>query len=170
MNLPATSIRRPVTVLMVTLIAILLGFISFIRLPIDLMPEIVYPTISVRAEYPGVAPEEMENLVARPLEEALSSAPGVQEISSTSSEGFANVRVAFEHGVNLDEAANELRSRLDRRRSTLPQDMLPPVMFKFDVSQFPIMFLTVAADNMDGKNCGGLSKSRCSTGWSAFPA
>lgn len=136
---------------MVTLIAILLGVISFARLPIDLMPEIVYPTISVRAEYPGVAPEEMENLVARPLEEALSSAPGVQEISSVSSEGFANVRVAFEHGVNLDEAANELRSRLDRRRSTLPQDMMPPVMFKFDVSQFPIMFLTVAADDMDGK-------------------
>jgi HAE1 family hydrophobic/amphiphilic exporter-1 len=151
MNLPEKSIRRPVTVLMVTLIAILLGAISFARLPIDLMPEIVYPTISVRAEYPGVAPEEMETLVARPLEEALSSAPGVEEISSTSSEGSTNVRVAFEHGVNLDEAANELRSRLDRRRGSLPEDMLPPVMYKFDVSQYPIMFLTVAARNMDSK-------------------
>jgi HAE1 family hydrophobic/amphiphilic exporter-1 len=99
MNLPAASIRRPVTVLMGTLIAVLLGVISFLKLPIDLMPEIVYPTISVRAEYPGVAPEEMENLVARPLEEALSSAPGVKEITSSSSEGSANVRVAFEHGV-----------------------------------------------------------------------
>ncbi len=152
MNLPALSIKRPVTVLMVTLIAIILGAISFTRLPIDLMPDIVYPTISVRAEYPGVAPEEMENLVARPLEEALSSAPGVKEISSESSEGMANVRVSFEHGVNLDEAANELRSRLDRRRNTLPEDMLPPVMFKFDVSQFPIMFLTVSADNMDARD------------------
>jgi hydrophobic/amphiphilic exporter-1 (mainly G- bacteria), HAE1 family len=151
MNLPAFSIRRPVTVLMASLIAILLGTISFLRLPIDLMPEIVYPTISVRAEYPGVAPEEMENLVARPLEEALSSAPGVKEISSSSSEGMANVRVSFEHGVNLDEAANELRSRLDRRRGTLPEDMLPPVMFKFDVSQFPIMFLTVASPDMDAR-------------------
>jgi HAE1 family hydrophobic/amphiphilic exporter-1 len=152
MNLPAVSIRRPVTVLMVTLIAILLGVISFSRLPVDLMPEIVYPTISVRAEYPGVAPEEMENLVARPLEEALSSAPGVQEISSSSSEGSTNVRVAFEHGVNLDEAANELRSRIDRRRATLPEDMAPPVMYKFDVSQFPIMFLTVAAADMNPKD------------------
>jgi HAE1 family hydrophobic/amphiphilic exporter-1 len=151
MNLPALSIGRPVTVLMACLIAILLGGIAFMKLPIDLMPEIVYPTISVRAEYPGVAPEEMENLVARPLEEALSSAPGVKEISSNSSEGMTNVRVAFEHGVNLDEAANELRSRIDRRRSTLPEDMLPPVMYKFDVSQYPIMFLTVSAGDMDSK-------------------
>jgi hydrophobic/amphiphilic exporter-1 (mainly G- bacteria), HAE1 family len=151
MSLPEFSIKRPVTVLMVSLVAILLGGISFLKLPVDLMPEIVYPTISVRAEYPGVAPEEMENLVARPLEEALSSAPGVKEISSSSSEGNASIRVAFEHGINIDEAANELRSRLDRRRSTLPEDMPPPVMYKFDVSQFPIMFLTVSAHDMNPK-------------------
>ena len=151
MNLPALSIRRPVTVLMASLIAILLGAIAFLKLPTDLMPEIVFPTISVRAEYPGVAPEEMENLVARPLEEALSSAPGVKEITSSSSEGSTSVRVAFEHGVNLDEAANELRSRLDRRRATLPEDMPPPVMYKFDVTQFPIMFLTISAPSMDAK-------------------
>jgi HAE1 family hydrophobic/amphiphilic exporter-1 len=151
MSLPEFSIKRPVTVFMVALVAILLGGISFLKLPVDLMPEIVYPTISVRAEYPGVAPEEMETLVARPLEEALSSAPGVEEISSSSSEGNASVRVAFEHGVNLDEAANELRSRLDRRRASLPEDMPPPVMYKFDVSQFPIMFLTVSAKDMDPK-------------------
>lgn len=151
MSLPAASIQRPVTVLMVTLAAVLIGGIAFTRLPIDLMPEIVYPTISVRAEYPGVAPEEMENLVARPLEEALSSAPGVKEITSTSTEGNASIRVSFEHGVNLDEAANELRARLDRRRSALPEDMLPPVMYKFDVSQYPIMFLTISAQNMDSK-------------------
>lgn len=151
MNLPTASIRRPVTVLMCTLVAVLIGAISFVKLPIDLMPEIVYPTISVRAEYPGVAPEEMENLVARPLEEALSSAPGVEEISSTSTEGNVSVRIAFEHGVDLDEAANELRSRLDRRRQSLPEDMLPPVMYKFDVSQYPIMFLTVSSKDMDPK-------------------
>lgn len=151
MNLPAFSIERPVTVLMVSLIAILLGGIAFVKLPVDLMPETVYPTLSVRAEYPGVAPEEMETLVARPLEEAFSSAPGVEEITSNSTEGTTNVRVAFTYGSNLDEAANELRIRLDRRRSTLPEDMEPPVMYKFDISQFPILFLTVAADNMDQK-------------------
>ena len=151
MSLPEFSIRRPVTVLMASLVAILLGGISFVRLPVDLMPEVEYPTLSVRAEYPGVAPEEMENLVARPLEEAFAAAPGVEKITSTSTEGSANVRVNFVHGTNLDEAANELRLRLDRRRGSLPADMNPPILYKFDVSQFPIMFLTVAADDMDPK-------------------
>ncbi len=151
MSLPEFSIRRPVTVLMAVLIAILLGGIAFVKLPVDLMPEMVYPTISVRAQYPGVAPEEMENLVARPLEEAFSSAPSVERITSNSTEGTTNVRVEFTYGTNLDEAANELRIRLDRRRSSLPQDMEPPVLYKYDVSQFPIMFLTVAATDMDPK-------------------
>jgi HAE1 family hydrophobic/amphiphilic exporter-1 len=151
MSLPEFSIRRPVTVLMCCLILILLGGIAFVRLPVDLMPDMVYPTISVRAEYPGVAPEEMENLVARPLEEAFSSAPGVEEITSTSTEGTSNIRVSFTYGTNLDEAANELRIRLDRRRNSLPEDMESPVMYKYDVSQYPIMFLTVAATDLDPK-------------------
>lgn len=151
MSLPEFSITRPVTIFMGVLMVLLLGGIAFIELPVDLMPESVYPTISVRAEYPGVAPEEMENLVARPLEEAFAAAPGVEEITSTSSEGSTYVRVAFTYGTNLDEAANELRTRLDRRRSSLPEDMQPPIMYKFDVSQFPIMFLTVAATDLDAR-------------------
>ena len=107
MSLPEFSIRRPVTVLMAVLMALLLGGIAFVRLPVDLMPEVVYPTLSVRAEYPGVAPEEMENLVARPLEEAFSAAPGVEKITSNSTEGNTSVRISFVHGTNLDEAANE---------------------------------------------------------------
>jgi HAE1 family hydrophobic/amphiphilic exporter-1 len=150
-NLPQFSIRRPVTTLMLCLIAILLGAIAFIRIPVDLMPEVIYPTLSVSATYPGVAPEEMENLVTRPLEEAFAAAPGVEEITSVSMEGQSFIRVSFSFGTNLDEAANELRSRLDRRRATLPEDMEPPVIFKFDVSQFPIMFLSVAASDMDPK-------------------
>ena len=151
MSPPEFSINRPVTVFMATLILILLGGIAFVNLPVDLMPEVVYPTISVRAEYPGVAPEEMENLVARPLEEAFSSAPGVEEITSSSTEGTTYVRVSFVYGTNLDEAANELRIRLDRRRGSLPEDMEPPIMYKFDVSQYPIMFLTVASSDRDPK-------------------
>ncbi|HWR49665.1 MAG TPA: efflux RND transporter permease subunit, partial [Bryobacteraceae bacterium] len=149
MNLPHFSIRRPVTTLMVCLIAILLGAIAFINIPVDLMPEIVYPTLSVSATYEGVAPEEMENLVTRPLEQAFAAAPGVEEITSTSSEGSSSIRVSFTYGTDLDEAANELRSRLDRRRGSLPEDMDPPVIYKFDVSQFPIMFLSVASPDMD---------------------
>ncbi len=146
MSLPAFSVRRPITIYMFMSVLVLLGSIAFMRLPVDLMPEIQNPTLSVRADYPGVAPEEMENLVTRPIESALSSAPGVYRISSTSSEGSCNVRVQFDWGVNLDEAANELRTRIDRVRGALPEDVLPPSIFKFDTTQFPIMFLAVSGD------------------------
>ena len=151
MNLSTASIHRPVTVLMVCLVAILLGAVAFMNIPVDLMPEIVYPTISVRAEYEGVAPEEMETLVVRPLEEAFSAAPNVERISSSVYEGLCYVRVGFDYGVDIDEAANELRTRLDRRRRYLPEDMDPPSMYKYDSSQYPILYLTVSAGNMGPK-------------------
>ncbi len=151
MSLPEFSIKRPVTVLMGCVIALLLGGIAFVQIPVDLMPETEYPTITVSALYPGVAPAEMETLVARPLEEAMASAPNVEELTSTSNEGQASVRVKFEYGMDLDEAANELRARIDRNRNRLPDDMEPPMMYKFDTAQFPIMFITVRAENMDAK-------------------
>ena len=151
MTLAEFSIRRPVTILMVCLIAILLGTIAFVQIPVDLMPEIEYPIISVNTGYEGVAPEEMETLIARPLEQALSSAPNAEEITSSSSEGRASVRVRFVYGTDLDVAAADLRARIDARRTSLPDDADPPTLFKFDVSQFPIMFITVAAEDMDSK-------------------
>ena len=78
MSLPEFSIHRPVTVLMGCLVAVLLGGIAFVQIPVDLMPETEFPTLTVSATYPGVAPAEMETLVARPLEEAVASAPGVE--------------------------------------------------------------------------------------------
>jgi HAE1 family hydrophobic/amphiphilic exporter-1 len=150
MSLPSISVRRPITVYMVMSVIVLLGAIAFSRLPVDLMPEIQNPTLTVRTDYTGVAPEEVENLVTRPMEAALSSAPGVYRISSTSSEGSSNVRVQFNYDVNIDEAANEVRTRVDRVRGALPEDVLPPTIFKFDTNQFPIMFLAVSAD-MDSR-------------------
>ncbi len=151
MSFPEFSIQRPVTVLMGCMVAVLLGVISFMEIPVDLMPETEFPTLTVSAAYPGVAPEEMETLVARPLEEAVASAPGIEEITATANEGQASVRVRFTYGIDLDEAANELRTRLDRNRNRLPDDMEPPVLMKFDTAQFPIMFITVRAEKMDAK-------------------
>jgi HAE1 family hydrophobic/amphiphilic exporter-1 len=136
---------------MVTLVGILLGVVAFMNIPVDLMPETEYPTLTVGVQYPGVGPQEMENLIARPLEQTLSSTPGVEEITSSASEGSASVRVSFTYGMDLDEAANEVRTRVDRRRGSLPEDSDPPVLYKFDVSQFPIMFLTAASDKYDAK-------------------
>jgi len=146
MKLSELSVKRPITIYMMTAVLVLLGGISFTRLPVDLMPDVQNPSLSVRAEYPGVAPEEMENLVTRPLESSLSAAPGIYRINSTSAEGTSNIRIQFNWDVNLDEAANEIRTRLDRMRGALPEGVLPPTIFKFDTSQFPIMFLAVSGD------------------------
>ena len=151
MSLPEFSIKRPVTILMACLICILLGAISFVEIPVDLLPETEFTTISLTTDYEGVAPEEIETLVSRPMEQIVSSAPGVERVSSTSSEGRSAVRVEFQYGTDIDEAANELRSRLDRGRNALPDDIEPPRLLKFDVTQFPIMFLTVATGDMDPK-------------------
>ena len=132
-------------------IATLLGVVSFINIPVDLMPDIVFPTLSISANYEGVAPEEIETLVTRPLEEAFAAAPEVEEVTSRSTEGRSFIRVRFSFGTNLDEAANELRTRLDRRRPLLPEDMDSPTIFKFDATQFPIMFMAVSADDMDSR-------------------
>ena len=151
MSVPEFSIKNPVTILMAALMAMLLGGIAFVEIPVDLMPETEYPTLSVNIGYPGVAPEEMETLVARPLEQALASTPGVEEITSSSSEGRASVRLRFAYGTNLDEAAAEMRSRLDRRRGNLPDEIEPPMLYKYDVSQYPVMYLTVSSEEMDAK-------------------
>ncbi len=146
MNLPNFAIRRPITVYMICAVAVLLGSVSFFLLPVDLMPDIEYPSLTVFTEYPGVASEEMENLITRPIERSVSSAPGVERIDAQSSEGQSRVTVRFEWGTNLDEAANELRTRIDRLRRVLPEDAEPPTLFKFDVSQFPILFMAVSGD------------------------
>jgi len=151
MKIPEIAVNRPITMYMITSVIVLLGAISFSRLPVDLMPEMQNPTLTVRAEYPGVAPQEMENMVTRPLESALSSAPGIYRLTSTSSEGSSNVRVQFDWGVNIDEAADEIRTRVDRVRGALPEGVQPPTIFKFDTSQFPIMFLGVSSD-MDSRD------------------
>ncbi len=102
MNLTHLAIRRPVFITVVFLIITLLGAVSFMRLPVDLMPDVSFPTLTVQSNYGGVGPEEMEELVSIPLERALSATPGIEEITSTSSEGNSRIRLSFAWGTDLD--------------------------------------------------------------------
>ncbi len=151
MSLPEFSIKRPVTVLMAVMVCLLLGAIAFTEIPVDLMPEVNFPTLSITTDYEGVGPEEIETLISRPLEQIVSAAPAVERVTSTSSEGRSSVRIEFIYGTDIEVAADEVRSRLDRGRRSLPDDIEPPTIFKFDVTQFPIMFLTVATEGMDAR-------------------
>ncbi|MCH6570682.1 MAG: efflux RND transporter permease subunit, partial [Acidobacteria bacterium] len=146
MNLTNLAIRRPVLITVVFLIITLLGGVSFLRLPVDLMPDVSFPTLTVQTTYGGVGPEEMEELVSIPLERALSATPGIEEITSTSSEGNSRIRLSFAWGTDLDSATDEVRARLDRARGQLPDDADTPTVFKFDVSDFPIIFMGVSGE------------------------
>lgn len=138
-------IRRPILTTIIFLIIVVIGLISYSRLTIDLMPEIVYPTISVSTDYGNVGPQEMEELITRPLEETLAAVQGVEEITSTSSEGSSNIRCAFTWGTDLDVATNDIRDRIDRVLSRLPEDIERPQIRKFDLSATPILFIGVAS-------------------------
>ncbi len=146
MSIPRLAIHRPVTMFMLSGVIILLGTISLFRLPVDLLPDVSYPSITVRVGYSGVGPLEMEQLVTRPLEQALGAVAGLQRLESTSSEGSSRVTLNFAWGTDLNEAADDVRNRLDRVRGRLPEEADPPIMFKFDANTFPIMGVGVEGD------------------------
>ncbi len=146
MNLAKGPVNRPILTTIAFLIIITLGLVSFSRLSIDLMPEVTYPTISVSTEYGNVGPQEMEESVSRPIEETLSAVQGVEEITSTSTEGRSSVRVLFNWGTDLDVAANDIRDRIDRALRRLPEDINRPMIRKFDLSAFPVLYLGISSD------------------------
>ena len=146
MSIPRIAIQRPVTMFMISGVVILLGAISAIRLPVDLMPDVSFPSITVRVGYPGVGPLEMEELVTRPIEQAVSAVAGLERLDSTSSEGNSRVTLNFAWGTDLSEAADDVRSRIDRVRGRLPEEADAPIIFKFDSTAMPIMGLGVEGD------------------------
>lgn len=144
MNPARFTVKRPVFTLMATLIVIIIGLTAFVRLPVDLMPDISYPTLSISTTYQSASPEVIEQLITRPLEEAMSAVPGIEEISSVSREGSSRVLLSFAWGSNLEEAADDVRERLDRVLSSLPEDVDRPRLWKFDPANFPIMVIGVS--------------------------
>ena len=121
--------------LMVTLV--LFGSVAYQRLPINLLPDISYPTLSVRTEFTGAAPEEVENLVTRRVEESVSVVNKVIRVSSRSRAGISDVTVEFEWGTQMDFASLDVREKLDRVR--LPQEVQRPIILRYDPGLEPIM-------------------------------
>ncbi len=146
MKLAHFSVKRPIGITMIMCMVVIFGAVSLYRLPVDLMPDITYPTITVSASYSNASPTEIETLVTRPIEQAIAAVPGVEEITSTSREGSSRVRVAFAWGTDLDAATNDLRDRLDRVLSRLPDDVERPSIRKFDAAAFPILIIGASSD------------------------
>jgi len=143
MRISNLSIQRPVTVVMLTLIVVMLGVVSFSNLAVDLYPEIEVPVSLVSTSYSGVSPQEMETLVTRPLEGALATVSGLDELSSSSSEGSSLVVLFFDFGIDMETAALEMREKVDMVKGALPEDAGTPRVFKIDPNAMPVMTLSV---------------------------
>ncbi|HNT26953.1 MAG TPA: efflux RND transporter permease subunit [bacterium] len=149
MNLPKFAVKRPVLVSVIFVMMGLFGVYSLMDLPIDLMPDIEAPAISVITIYRGAGSEEVEEKVSRVIESALASTAGMKNIYSRSMENVSSVTCEFEFGVDLAEATNKIRDLLNMSRSFLPDDIDEPLVFKFDFSMMPIMFLAITSSKED---------------------
>ena len=133
----AIATRRPVAILMVVLAVCVFGWVSYQRLSLNLMPDISYPTLTVRTEYPGTAPEEVETLLSRPLEQELGIVPHLVNISSISKAGQSDIILEFEWDTDMNAMSQEIREKADR--VWLPQDADKPLLLRYDPSLDPIM-------------------------------
>ncbi|HEY0022959.1 MAG TPA: efflux RND transporter permease subunit [Longimicrobium sp.] len=169
MFLSDVSIKRPVfaTMMMVTLVV--LGVIGYQRLAIDEYPDVSYPVVVAQTSYPGASPEVMEREVSRPIEEALNTVQGIQEITSTSMEGSSLVRVQLQLGVNVMEAQQEVQAKIARMRRQLPDDIDDPVIIRFDPNERAIMSIAVQSGDRPLRELTELADEVISTRLEAIP-
>jgi len=141
MSLSSLSVRRAVTFAMIYLIIVGFGLFSLARLRLDMYPDITFPMIGVVTEYPGAGPREIEDLVTRRIEGAVTAVEGVTEVTSTSKQGVSIVMVEFDWGADLNQAEIDVRKYIDFVRGLLPPDTKDPIAFAFDPSMQPVVFL-----------------------------
>jgi len=143
------SIRRPVTTIMCICIVALAGIISLFTLKMDLMPTVDIPIAVVSTTYVGAGPEEIENLITKPVEEAVGTVSNVDTVSSSSSANSSLVMIQFVNGTDIDIAAADLRERIDMIKSSLPEDASEPLVMKIDLNEMSSIVVSVGSKNMD---------------------
>ncbi len=134
MNLAKFSVRKPVTVLVICICILIVGAVSFTRTNIDLMPDINMPMAFVMTSYAGAGPEEVENMVTKPMEEAMASVSGVKELYSYSLANVSMVLLMFDYSENIDDAAMDMRERIDLIESALPDGTSDPIVYKMNLA------------------------------------
>lgn len=150
MNIIRLATERRVTIAMVTIALVLFGLIGLSRLKVNLLPDLSYPTLTVRTEYVGAAPAEIENLITEPLEEALGVVKSLKRIRSVSRTGQSDVILEFTWGTNMDDAGMDVREKLELLQ--LPLDAKKPLLLRFDPSTEPVMRLALASTTADDAN------------------
>jgi HAE1 family hydrophobic/amphiphilic exporter-1 len=160
MSLVRLAVRRPVTISMITLAIVLFGFVALGRIPVTLLPDLAYPTLTVRTDYPGGAPSEVEQLVSKPIEENLGTVKGIRRIESVSRAGQSDVVLEFAWGTNMDMASLDVREKLDLVQ--LPLDIEKPTLLRFNPAEEPVfrLALGIKADDAAGLSVDRLKRLR----------
>jgi multidrug efflux pump len=159
-RLSQVSIERPVLATVMSLVIVLFGAIGLSRLPNAELPDVDAPIVSVTTVYPGAAPEVVETSVTQPLEDQLIGIEGVRHVTSTSREQVSQISVEFEIDRDLEAAANDVRDRVARARSFLPEEVDDSVVAKSDSDAFPIMWLALSGDGYDQIQLSQLAEQR----------
>lgn len=145
MKITQLSIKRGVTFFMIYCIAVGFGLFSLLRLKMDLYPKLEFPVLAIITQYTGVGPFDMETVITRPIEETVSSVENVKKVSSTSALGLSLVMLEFEWGTDMDQAEIDVRTNLEYIKDVLPNDISQPMVFAFDPSQQPIIYMAVSS-------------------------
>ncbi len=170
MSIAKFAVHRRVAVSMIALAIVVLGIFALPRLPIDMLPNFTQPVVTVSVTYPNVGPEQMETLITRPIENAVSRVNGIQQINSSSQEGHASIEAQFYFGTNIDTAAVDVQEQVSRIWGTLPNDpnLQQPVITKFDANSLPVVRVFVTDPNMTLRQIGDLFTNQLSDEFSAI--
>ncbi|MEJ2535985.1 MAG: efflux RND transporter permease subunit, partial [Calditrichia bacterium] len=146
MKMTQIAIKRGVTFFMIYLIAVGFGLFSLSQLNVDLYPKMDFPVLAVITQYTGVGPFDMETVVTRPVEETVSSVENIKKVTSTSTQGLSLVMLEFEWGTDMNQAEIDVRNNLEYIKDALPDDISQPMVFAFDPSTQPILYLAVSSE------------------------
>lgn len=160
MNLTGISIKRKVTLAMIYIIAIGFGIFSLTQLKVAMTPDIDFPIVLVFTSYSGVSSEDIENLVTRPIEEAVSATENIKKITSNSTNGNSMVMLEFVYGTNMDKAETDVRNALDMIRDYLPSDAEEPFVLALNPSMMPILMLSMNSKDLGPAELRKLGEDR----------
>lgn len=146
MSVTRTSVKRPLTIIMVFLVVMMFGGIGYMKMPANLMPDIEIPVVLVMTTWPGAGPEDIDDQISEPIEKSLSGISKVKTTVSQSSEGVSMVVAQFDYGTDVDEKLNDVRTKIDGVKMTLPDDVESPSILKMDMNAQAIAQIVVNGD------------------------
>lgn len=149
MNISELSVKRPVAVIMAVMIFFVIGLYSLSMLSMEMMPDMSMPIAAVITQYDNVAPDEVENLITRPVEGAVGAVSGLKNVQSSSTEGSSMIVMEFTNGTDMDKATQEIREKIDLIKSALPDESKDPMILKYDTSMMPVAMFSISADGYD---------------------